>query len=179
MESPVLEELVLTHGLEIAVDALIKHGRPHAAIRCLRKMRYDKQPIDSSQGAAALLAALRSSETHATDAHELAELIKVLQEDPRTDPDTLFSIEWAYLSILDRHTKTPPRLLERRLADQSAFFCEAIRLVFRSKDRNGSIDLARHSCGGFGEPLRQPALGRAVGRARAHADDGAAHAEFV
>jgi hypothetical protein len=121
-------------GLAIAIDALIKHGRPHAAIRCLRKMRYDRQPIESSQVAAALLAALHSSEPHAADAHEIAALIKLLQDDPRADPDILFRIEWSYLSILDQYTKAAPRLLERRLAEEPGFFCEVLRLLFRGAD---------------------------------------------
>ena len=119
-------------GLDKAVNELIKHGRPYAAIRCLRKMQYDKRPIDSAQAAAALLAALHSSESHAADAHEVVGIIKVLQGDQRMDPDLLFKIEWAYLPILDRYTKAAPKLLERRLADEANFFCEVIRLVYRA-----------------------------------------------
>lgn len=120
-------------GLELAVDRLIEHGRPHAAIRCLQVMRYKKQPVDAARAVRALFAALRSSETHATDAHEIGEILKALQDDPNTNPDDLFRVEWAYLPALDRHQGASPRLLERRLADDPQFFCEVIRLVFRSK----------------------------------------------
>ena len=48
-------------GLELAVDRLISHGRPHAAIRCLYRMQSDKQSLNSSQVARALLAARQSS----------------------------------------------------------------------------------------------------------------------
>lgn len=117
-----------------AIDKLIEHARPYAAIRCLRKMLYDKQPLDNGRAVQALLAALSTSEsTHSMDAYEIVEIIKALQDDPGTDPDDLFRVEWSYLPLLDRHNDASPRLLWRRLATEPGFFCEVIRLVFRSK----------------------------------------------
>ncbi|MCI0553783.1 MAG: hypothetical protein L0287_22775, partial [Anaerolineae bacterium] len=43
--------------LDIAIEKLIEHGRPHAAINCLDRMRHAKQPIDTNQCVRALLAA--------------------------------------------------------------------------------------------------------------------------
>lgn len=120
-------------GLELAIDRLLEHGRPHAAIRCLQKMRYEKGPFDNARAVRALLAAVGSPETHATDAHEIVEIIKRLQNDPHTIPEELFRIEWAYLPAFDRHGGSFPKLLERRLADDPQFYSEIIRLVFRSK----------------------------------------------
>ena len=121
-------------GLELAVDRLIEYRRPHAAIRCLEKMRYDKQRFDSAMAARALLAAPDSTEgAHALHTHAIVEIIKALQSDPDTDLDDLFRVEWAYLPLLDRHRSASPKLLERRLANEPGFFCEVIRLVFRSK----------------------------------------------
>lgn len=122
-------------GLEFAVDQLIQHRRPYAAIRCLHRMLHDKKPFDSGKAIRALLAALESSESaHSTDAYEMVEIIKELQKDPGTDPEDLFRVEWAYLPLLDRHNDASPKLLERWLANQPGFFCEVIRLVFRSKN---------------------------------------------
>src|SRR5262249_11371678 len=45
----------------------------------------------------------------------------------------LFRIEWAFLPLLDGHDEASPKLLEQRLADDPAFFCEVIRLAFRSR----------------------------------------------
>ncbi len=121
-------------GLEAAIDHLIEHGRPHAAIRCLHKMLYDKQPFDSVRTARVLLAVPHSSEpAYAIDSHEILEIIKALQNDAGTDPGDLFKVEWAYLSLLDRHQGASPKLLERRLAEDASFFCEVIRLVYVSK----------------------------------------------
>lgn len=121
-------------GLELAIDRLIQYGRPNAALRCLNKTLHDKQPIDGGRAVRALLAALKSTEgTHSMDAYETVEIIKALQTNPATNPEDLFRVEWAYLPLLDRHSDAAPKLLWQRLATEPEFFCEVIRLVFRSK----------------------------------------------
>jgi hypothetical protein len=122
-------------GLESAIDQLIQNGRPYAAIRCLRRMMHGNQPFDTRRAVRALLAALQSSENaHSMDAHEIVEIIKALQNDLGTSPDDLFKVEWAYLPLLKSHHDASPKLLGRRLANEPGFFCEVIRLVFRSKN---------------------------------------------
>lgn len=122
-------------GLELAIDRLVEHGRPQAAIRCLERLLHDKQPLDSQQAIRVLQAVLHSPEdAHSMDAHAIVEVIQALQDDPDTNPDDLFQVEWAFLPLLDRHHSASPKLLEQRLADDPVFFCEVIRLVFRSKN---------------------------------------------
>ena len=121
-------------GLEFAIDKLIQHGRANAALRCLNRMLHDKQPFDGGRAVRALLAALESSEgAHSMDAYQTVEIIKALQDNPDTSPDDLFRVEWAYLQLLNRHSGASPKLLERQLATEPKFFCEMIRLVYRSK----------------------------------------------
>lgn len=130
-------------GLERAIERLVQYGRPHEAIRCLERLRYDKRPLDSQQALRVLKAVLRSSESaHTMDVHAIIEIIKALQDDPDTNPDDLFQIEWAFLPILDRHHGASPRLLEQRLADDPAFFCEVIRTVFPSKKEEHHVEEA-------------------------------------
>lgn len=120
--------------LSIAIEKLIKHGRPHAGIKCLNKMRHTKQPIDSNQCVKALVTALSSTEpSHAMDGHHIVELIKFLQAEPTVSQEDLFRIEWAYVPLLDRHRGASPQLLESRLANDPEFFCEIIRLIYRSE----------------------------------------------
>ncbi len=127
--------------LEMAIDKLIEHGRPHAAISCLNMMRYNKQIINVDQCVRALLAALTSSESSSsTDAYQIVQIIEVLQENPEVIPDDLFRVEWAYLPLLDRHHGAAPKLLESRLSSEPEFFCEVIRLIYRSK----KIDATSH-----------------------------------
>jgi len=141
-------------GLELAVDKLIKYGRPYAAIQCLAKMLHNKQPINNEKAVRALLEALSSTESaNATDVYDIIEVIRALQKDTETNPDDLFRVEWAYLPILEQHLDSSPKLLERRLASDPEFFCEVIRLVFRPRKEERSnkeptkqlVNIARNS----------------------------------
>ncbi|HOW26925.1 MAG TPA: hypothetical protein PK876_00275 [Elusimicrobiota bacterium] len=117
--------------LSIAIKKLIENERPWAAIDCLVKAYRDKQPLDTSSAIQALLLAVTSTERYKT--HDVIELIKALQDDPNTNQDDLFKVEWAFLPLLDRHHGVVPKLLEIRLASEPAFFCEAIRVSYRSE----------------------------------------------
>lgn len=120
--------------LGVAIDKLIDHGRPKAAINCLYRMHIKKQPLDKPRSVKALLAAVSSDElSYMMDRFQIVEIIKILQDDPNTDPEDLFQVEWAYLPLFDRHLGASPKLLENRLASAPAFFCEVIRLIYRSK----------------------------------------------
>lgn len=120
--------------LAIAIEKLLENGRPHAAINCLDRMLHDKLPIDSNQCVQALLAALSSGEpSYAMDEYHIVELIKFLQAEPSVNQDDLFRVEWAYVPLLDSHSGAAPQLLESRLANDPEFFCEVIRLIYRSK----------------------------------------------
>jgi hypothetical protein len=124
-------------ALDTAIEKLIEHGRPHAAINCLDRMRYNNKPINVDLCVKALLAALSSSEpSNSMDVYHIVELIQMLQESPAVDPDDLFSVEWAYLPLLDRHDGATPKALENRLASNPEFFCELIHVIYRSKNTN-------------------------------------------
>ena len=118
-----------------AVDKLIEYGRPNAAIACLGRILMDKQPLDKARAVRTLLAAVSTTESpYSMDVYETIEIIKALQDDPETDPDDLFRIEWAYLTLLDSYHDASPKRLEERLASSPDFFCEVIRLAYRSKN---------------------------------------------
>lgn len=121
--------------LNPAIGSLIKYGRPWAAIDCLAKKAHQKEPIDKDLAVQALLAAVASNaDPGRHDVYHAVEVIKALQQDPRTTDDDLFKVEWAYVPLLDRHYGAKPKSLESRLASDPAFFCEVIRLIFRSKN---------------------------------------------
>lgn len=117
----------------IAIDKLIEYGRPHAAISCLQGMVYKRYPFDKTRSVKALLAATSSTEpSNLVDVYHICEVIKILQNDPDTNEEDLFRIEWKYLPLLDSYHGTSPKLLENRLATQPEFFCEVMRLIYRS-----------------------------------------------
>lgn len=124
-------------GLTLAIDKLMEHDRPFAAISCMGRLkrRFAGRPIDTRQCVQALLAALSSKEPgYAQDAYCVVELIKLLQADSSVDRDELFKVEWAYLPLLGHHGDAMPRLLESRLASDPKFFCDAIQMLYRSKN---------------------------------------------
>ncbi|MFZ3060416.1 MAG: hypothetical protein WA102_11865 [Candidatus Methanoperedens sp.] len=126
-------------GIGAAIDKLIEYGRPHVAINCLHRMLHDKRPLDKARSVKALLAAISSAEpSYSMDAYQIVEIIKALQDDSGTDPDDLFKVEWTYLPLLDQHSGASPKLLENRLASDPEFFCEVIRLIYRSKKEDKS-----------------------------------------
>ena len=133
----------VSKSLEIAVDRLIENGRPAAAVRCLHRMQKDS--FDGKRVVQALLAMLNSGEPpQELDGLAITELIERLQRDKDTNPDDLFKIEWAYLAVLDSREGPAPLTLERKLATEPDFFCDVVRIVFKSKipERREKEDLS-------------------------------------
>ena len=126
-----------------AIDELINHGRPLAAIHCLYGMgSYLKQPINVDQCVRALLAAPSSGEpVNSMDSFPIIELIKFLQSKSSVTKKDLFQIEWAYLPLLDdRPRGTRPKLLEAGLASNPELFCEVIQLLYKSQNVNQPLE---------------------------------------
>lgn len=119
--------------LTFAIEKLLEHGRPDAALRCLEFTILNKKPIPSALTLRTLEALLDFKDLpRSLDFHYIASVFEALQNDPSTDRDTLMKMEWAYLPILDRYSGARPKTLERRLADDPSFFCQVLRAVFRS-----------------------------------------------
>jgi hypothetical protein len=128
-------------NLDYAIEKLIQYNRPYKTIECIYKKLHDKQPIDQSRAAQALLAALKSSESPSSvGVYQIIDVIKGLQNDANTNPEDLFLIEWAYLRILNEYHDAFPKLLNQKLANEPSFFCEVIRLIFKSNKEDTSVE---------------------------------------
>ncbi len=120
------------HLLE-AVEKLLQHERPRAALACLNNLVHEKADFPPTLAVQALMDSLKTPEPpRGLDQHNLGEIIKWLQANPATNPDALFKIEWGYLPLLDDNYGGTPKTLEGRLAADPGFFCEALAIVFRS-----------------------------------------------
>ncbi len=121
-------------GIEIAIDKLLDYSRPHEAARCLESLLLVDKSIDTLQAVRVLKALLIQSPESARkiDSYSITKIIKALQEDVKTNSEDLFQIEWAYLPLLE-HSDAEPITLEQRLIDNPGFFCEVIRVAFKSK----------------------------------------------
>jgi len=124
-------------NLDHAVDKLLEHNRPNAAICCLWEILHNKKPLDPSKAITALLQAVTSDEPPSSvDIYNPVEIIQALQVNPQVDPEDLCKIEWAYLPVLTGPGRqASPKTLEQKLASEPAFFCEAIRTLYRSKKK--------------------------------------------
>lgn len=124
-----------SESLEYAIDHLVQYGRPWQAVQCLEAQLHKKLPMNAQQAIQTLNTALSSTEeAHSMDWHAVTEIIGALQKDTTANPEDILHLEWAYLPCLDRLTQGGcPVFLEQKLADQPAFFCEVIQIVFRSK----------------------------------------------
>jgi len=120
--------------LTVAIEKLIEHGRPEAAVLCVSCMSRGKGGFDVKLAEKALVAVLEMPDCHSRlDQHWAVEVIKTLQESPDADPDALFRIEWGFLPLLDEYSSGSPVTLENRLNSDPQFFAEIVSLVFRPK----------------------------------------------
>ena len=128
----------IDNNIDFAVDKLIEYRRPRAAINCLERIRHVKKTLNIGQCVRALLAAISSTEPFdSMYAYHIIELIKVLQKTPEVSYEDLFTLEWKYLQLLDGNMRgAVPKLLENRLTDDPEFFCNVIRLIYRSKKQD-------------------------------------------
>jgi len=125
--------------LEVAVDRLLTHGRPHAAVRCFQRL-CDKTESFDGQLAIRVLESVRDSSDAAEslDPHAVIGIIKKLQNDPSTDPDEFWRLEWAFLPLLNGYHGASPKTLEQHLAERPAFFCSIIRSMCPSRKEESS-----------------------------------------
>jgi len=117
--------------LEFAVDRLIYHGRLNAAISCIEKMIYDKQPQANKVAVRVLRTVMNSGKiTKLDDVNAIKVIIKSLQDSSDTNLDELIQVEWAFLPLLDRLHGSYPETIEKRLSESPSFFCDIIRVVY-------------------------------------------------
>lgn len=122
-------------GLTYAIEKLIKYDRASTAIHCLAALKHKEQELDPGQAVRALQAVHTTpQQIQRLDAFDTIEIIKALQNNPHTNISDLEQIEWLYMPLFSRHQGDFPTTLQRRLSRDPFFFCELIRLVFRSKN---------------------------------------------
>ena len=114
--------------IEYAIDQLIKNGRPDASIQCF--WLGELWGGEYSELALRALEAF-SSENH-IDAYAIEEVFNHLQKDQTVDEERLAAMEVKFLDLLNKFSSARPRTLYHQLAERPDFFCEAIRMIYRS-----------------------------------------------
>ncbi|MGF1452841.1 MAG: hypothetical protein ACFB21_12285, partial [Opitutales bacterium] len=125
-----------TTNIDYALDRLIEHGRPDAALYCLWSLSRDGQPLPQL----ALRALEAHSSAHQIHAHAVREIFKSLQANPDVDEELLARMEVKFLRVLDRFGGAKPFTLHCHLAERPEFFCYVIRLIYRSKNEVADDD---------------------------------------
>jgi len=119
---------------EYALGKLLEFGRPNAVIDGLSRDLFKKKGINPDLACDALLSLVQAEEpTGGIDSYHITEIIRALQKNAATDQDKLFNVEWAYVSLLDRHSDGSPITLENRLASDPQFFCELVQMIYRAE----------------------------------------------
>lgn len=119
---------------DYALSKLLEYGRPSAAIEGLRRDLFKKKDINTDLACEALLELVDAEDQpRRIDSYHITQIIKALQKNDTTDQKKLFQVEWAYVTLLDRHSDCSPKTLENRLASDPHFFCELIQLIYRAE----------------------------------------------
>ncbi len=121
-------------GLVRGANRLLTFGRPVDALDFIYRLTREDRDFPTQYAVQALLESVEYLNEHARiDQHHIQEIIKWLQGKLPLNSKELFSIEWAYLALLDsRRNGIGPRGLEARLASHPEFYIEVLSLVFRS-----------------------------------------------
>ena len=117
---------------DLAIEKLIQYGRHQAAIECLGRILYKNKAINSSLACRALLSV--NTPNHRSEQefrHITIELIKALQSDPNTSPDSLLEIEWKHFDALDPLFGASPKTIEHCLTSDPTYFCRVIEIRYR------------------------------------------------
>ena len=129
------------HNLNYAIDKLLENDRPIASIYCLFSIVNRKGSINTGKALRSLYKALASNEpVKDINKYHIVKIIGYLQKNSDTNREELLITEWAYLNIIKDYRGTP-KTLESELALNPNFFCEMIRLIYKSKksDENEEI----------------------------------------
>jgi len=114
--------------MEYAIAQLIKNGRSDASIQCFW--------LGNLWGGEYSELGLRTLETlcdkNHIDAHAIGEVFNHLQKDETVDEEHLAAMEVKFLDLLNKFGSARPLTLYRHLAERPEFFCDVIRMIYRS-----------------------------------------------
>ena len=133
------------HAVRHAVEMLLKHERPAAAIFALLMVRPHMAVLESALLMEALEAGLNAPGQMQGISYGISPLFQELerrreQNDPGVDLLRLARLESGYLGLLDAHSISPATL-HKLLRDEPGFFVEVLGLIFRP--RNEPAEAAR------------------------------------
>jgi len=119
--------------LNEGIEKFIKYGCPAKAIDCVAFLKPPLTEIQVNLAVQALETMLATKKSDQRfDAYDAVQVIGFLQESEFINSESLAKIEWGYLRILNSHNNSAPKQLEIKLSEEPMFFCEILRLIYRS-----------------------------------------------
>lgn len=121
----------------MVVESLIKVGRINDSVQVLYSMLLREKGSGLKIDTGPIIKVLKSfvdwkEELVSMDAYHVLELIQRVQNDDSIPIQDKTDIEWTYLDLLNGLEGHRPITLENLLAQNSEFFCELIRLSYKS-----------------------------------------------
>lgn len=120
------------YNLSYLVEKLLEYCRFKEAIDVLWMMTDEKENFPVELAVRILIEGLEDAANF--DFRHAAKIIEALQKSEEVADEDLFRIEWSYLLLLERGQRygVGPDFLENKIASDPDFFCELIKLVYRS-----------------------------------------------
>jgi hypothetical protein len=122
---------------ERAVAKLIENDRPYAAVEILsfQERRHNSTP-SARVMIRAMECALRATPDVRADwqfiAHNMSELLKMLEGSGEVSDEQLAALEWSSLPLTEHYRR--PKMLHRELSRNPDFFVEVMTLVYKAED---------------------------------------------
>ncbi len=117
-----------------AIKRLLDFEKVDTALVCLTANSYMEERINPTIAVDVLSAISESSfESGRIDHYDIIHIIEKLQKCDHVTSKDLENLEWKFLPFLTQHNGLRPLTLERQLAQDPAFFCDAIQTVYKSK----------------------------------------------
>ena len=125
----------LNGNLVIAIDNLIKYGRPLYAAEVIYIHYYREKELLLDKAEKAFISGISNNkDINRVDKHSLMELLKLLQANNDIDQNKLFKIEWAYFSLFDSSYGEKPITLEKCLSSDPSFFLQLLKILYCSEN---------------------------------------------
>ncbi|NGX46637.1 MAG: hypothetical protein K940chlam2_01833 [Chlamydiae bacterium] len=127
------------NDLEEAIRELIRVKRSAEAIECIYTARSNSHALAASKCLDLLLAVAESIKAPSStiEGYHIGKLISGLQADPSVESERLFEVEWVYLPLLlENASVNRPLLTDYKLASDPEFFCQIIRIIYKSQNEN-------------------------------------------
>lgn len=129
-------------AIETATRRLVARERIRSAIDVLGMALHDKKPVSTEtlflplEKLLTLPSEKFKNQMGSMTSHDIGEIVEALQDRQDADCNRLLELEWHYLRLLRGPHGHPPKALQRKLANDPAFFVEVLSFCFKSQNEN-------------------------------------------